>query len=105
MIAGLISEETRQVIEGQPGLKNLPVLGALFRSRDFIKSETELVVIVTPYTVKPNARQELVRPDKGYANASDRGTNLMGRLNRVYGKRPARMPVGEYRGDVGFIIE
>ncbi len=58
-IAGLISEDVRQNIDGFPGLKELPVLGTLFRSRDFISKETELVVIVTPYLVKPVSRKEL----------------------------------------------
>ena len=64
-MAGLMNEDTRQNIDGFPGLKDLPVLGTLFRSRDFIKQETELVVLVTPYLVKPTARQELARPGDG----------------------------------------
>ncbi len=105
MIAGLISDETKQSMSGLPGLKNLPVLGALFRSRDFIKSETELVVIVTPYIVDPVARHKLARPDKGFAIASDAQANLLGRLNRIYGRRPEEMPSGQYQGDFGFIVE
>ena len=105
VMAGLISSETKQSIEGQPGLKNLPVLGALFRSRDFQKNETELVVIVTPYIVDPVARSKLVRPDKGFADASDAQSYLLGRLNRIYGRRPEEMPVGTYKGAVGFIVE
>ncbi|HDL17396.1 MAG TPA: type II and III secretion system protein family protein, partial [Rhizobiales bacterium] len=105
VMAGLISDETKQSIQGQPGLKNLPVLGALFRSRDFIKSETELVVIVTPYIVDPAARPKLARPDKGFAVASDAQANLLGRLNRIYGRRPAEMPDGQYQGNVGFIVD
>ncbi|MFZ0853341.1 MAG: type II and III secretion system protein family protein [Hyphomicrobiaceae bacterium] len=92
-IAGLISESTRQNVDGFPGLKDVPVLGTLFRSRDFQKSETELVVIVTPYTVRPTARQNLARPDDGLAPATDRKANFLGHLNRIYGRaercRPA----------------
>jgi pilus assembly protein CpaC len=105
VIAGLISDETKQAMTGLPGLKNLPVLGALFRSRDFIKSETELVVIVTPYIIDPVARHKLARPDKGFALASDAQSNLLGRLNRIYGRRPEEMPSGQYQGDFGFIVE
>jgi len=105
VIAGLISDETKQAMTGQPGVKNLPVIGALFRSRDFIKSETELVVIVTPYLVDPTARHNLTRPDQGFAVASDAQSNLLGRLNRVYGRRPKALPDGRYQGDVGFIVE
>ena len=105
VIAGLISEDSRQAMEGYPGVKNLPVLGALFRSRDFIKKETELVIIVTPYIIDPTARQELATPDKGFALATDLKSNLMGHLNKKYGRRPKQMPVGRYEGDYGFIIE
>ena len=105
VIAGLISDETKQAMTGRPGVKNLPVIGALFRSRDFTKSETELVVIVTPYMVDPTARHNLARPDKGFALASDAQSNLLGRLNRIYGQRPKALPDGQYKGDVGFIVD
>ncbi|MGI9382035.1 MAG: type II and III secretion system protein family protein [Methyloligellaceae bacterium] len=104
-IAGLISNETQQAMTGYPGLKDIPVLGALFRSRDFKRSETELVIIVQPFVVNPVARNKLVRPDRGFALPTDLQANLLGRLNRVYGTRPERMPVGSYKGDVGYIIE
>lgn len=103
-LAGLISEDTRQNIDGFPGLKDLPVLGTLFRSRDFVKSETELVIIVTPYVVKPVARQELARPLDGLAEATDAKANFLGHINRVYGRGPS-MPVGDLKGDYGFIVE
>ncbi len=103
-LAGLISEDTRQNIDGFPGLKNLPVLGTLFRSRDFIKSETELVIIVTPYVVKPTSRQELARPTDGLADPTDLKANFLGHINRVYGRGPS-MPVGDLKGDYGFIVE
>lgn len=103
-LAGLISDELRQNIDGMPGLKDVPVLGTLFRSRDFIKEETELVVIVTPYTVRPVARQQLARPDDGLAPATDMKANFLGHLNRIYG-RGAPMPDGGLKGDYGFIVE
>ena len=104
VIAGLLSDDTRQSIEGVPGLKNLPVLGTLFRSRDFRRKESELVVIVTPYMVKPVSRAKLARPDGGFAPASDLKADLLGHLNRVYG-RAVRLPTGRYEGDYGFIVE
>ncbi len=52
MIAGLLQSKAKETLDSLPGLMQLPVLGALFRSRDFINDETELVVIVTPYLVK-----------------------------------------------------
>ena len=62
MLAGLIKDTTRQQIDATPGLKKLPVLGALFRSRDYTHDETELVVIVTPYLVGSVAEKQLATP-------------------------------------------
>jgi pilus assembly protein CpaC len=103
-IAGLLSESTRQNIDGFPGLKDVPVIGTLFRSRDFQRSETELVVIVTPYMVRPTARQNLARPDDGLAPASDLKANFLGHLNRIYGKGRS-LPPGDLKGDYGFIVD
>lgn len=103
-LAGLISDSTKQNIDGFPGLKDVPVIGTLFRSRDFIKQETELVVIVTPYMVRPTARQKLARPDDGLAPASDLKANFLGHLNRIYGKG-VEPPSGGLKGDYGFIVE
>jgi pilus assembly protein CpaC len=103
-IAGLLSEDTRQNIDGFPGLKDLRILGTLFRSRDYQKHESELVVIVTPYMVRPVARQELARPLDGLGDPTDRKANFLGHINRIYGAgRPA--PVGDLKGDYGFIVE
>jgi pilus assembly protein CpaC len=103
-IAGLLSEATRQNIDGFPSLKDVPILGTLFRSRDYQKSETELVVIVTPYMVRPVARQELARPLDGLGDPTDGKANFLGHLNRIYGgERPA--PVGDLKGDYGFIVD
>ncbi len=103
-MAGLLSNDVRQNIDGFPGLKDLPVLGTLFRSRDFIKEETELVVIVTPYLVRPTARQNLAKPIDGLANATDRKANFLGHLNAIYG-RGSSAPVGDLKGDYGFIVD
>lgn len=62
VMAGLLSQQTRRSAEGLPGLKDLPVLGTLFRSDDFIRAETELVVIVTPYLVRAVPRDALRTP-------------------------------------------
>ena len=105
VMAGLLSDQSKQNLSGYPGLKNLPVLGALFRSRDFQKNESELVVIVTPYIVKSVAKQQLAQPDQGFGWASDVDTDVLGQLNRVYGRHPERAPVGKFDGDVGFIVE
>lgn len=105
VIAGLVRDEMRQVISGYPGLSKIPVLGTLFRSRDFQRYETELVVIVTPYLVRPVARQDLARPDDNLAFTSDGSGNLLGRINRVYGQSESALPSGRYHGTVGYIYK
>jgi len=83
-IAGLMQHATKQVLEAFPGAKDLPILGALFRSRDFSNEETELVVLVTAYLVKPTTADKLAAPTDGYVAPTDLETILMGRLNAVY---------------------
>jgi len=102
-LAGLISSDVRQNVDGLPGIKDLPILGTLFRSRDFIKQETELVVIVTPYLVRPVARKKLGRPSDGLAAATDMKANFLGHLNRMYGKG-STVNTGSTK-DFGFIVE
>ncbi|XSG81590.1 MAG: type II and III secretion system protein family protein [Methyloligella sp. ZOD6] len=105
VIAGLLSDQSRQSFSGYPGLKNLPILGTLFRSRDFQKNESELVVMVTPYIAKATSRNKLTQPDQGFAWSNDIDANFMGQMNRVYGRNPEVAPSGEFNGDVGFIVE
>ena len=104
VMAGLLSDQTRQNIDGTPGLKNLPILGSLFSSKDYQKSETELVIIVTPIMVRPTAMSNLARPNDGLVAASDLKMNLFGHLNRVYGKG-RQIPDGGLKGNYGFIVE
>jgi pilus assembly protein CpaC len=105
-MAGMIHEQTKQQINGMPALMNLPVLGALFKSRDYINRQTELMVLVTPYVVRAVAQKDLSRPDDGYADASDPAGSLLGRFNRIYGgPGPAHAKPQHYRGDVGFILD
>lgn len=103
-LAGLISTKTQQNIDGLPGAKDIPILGTLFRSRDFQNQESELVVIVTPYVVQPVSRQQLATPADGLAPATDLKADFLGHLNRIYGKSEA-MPSGGLKGDYGFIVE
>ena len=105
MIAGLVRDDVRQAIDGLPGLSKIPVLGTLFRSRDFVRNETELVIIVTPYLARPVARNELAKPDDNFNAASDGAGMFLGRVNRVYGTMKTDRPVGRYHGVVGFIYK
>ncbi len=104
VMAGLLSDQTRQNIDGMPGLKDVPILGALFSSKDYQKSETELVIIVTPIMVRPTAISNLARPTDGLAPSSDLKMNLLGHLNRIYGKG-RQLPDGGLKGNYGFIVE
>ncbi len=104
-MAGLIQQQTKQAINGLPGLSQLPVLGTLFRSRDFINNQTELMVLVTPYVVRAVAQKDLSRPDDGFAAASDPQADLLGSINRIYGVPGRVEPARNYRGTYGFITD
>jgi pilus assembly protein CpaC len=99
-MAGMLSDDTRQSVEGVPGLKNVPVLGQLFRSNDYRRRETELVILVTPYIATHMSKTEAARPDKGFAPTSDLKSIFFGHLNRLYGPIAGPPPEGEF----GFII-
>ena len=103
--AGLISTQSEQAINGLPGLMNLPVLGALFRSRDYQRNETELMVIVTPYVVRAIDPGQIVRPDQNFQDASDPQAVLLGRVNRLYSTSGALRPLPGYAGKIGFITQ
>ncbi len=105
MIAGLVRDDIRQSISGLPGLSSIPVLGSLFRSRDFVRNETELVIIVTPYLVRPVARNDLARPDDNFNAPSDGAGVFLGRVNRIYGTMQTDLPAGRYHGVVGYIYK
>jgi pilus assembly protein CpaC len=105
MIAGLVRDDIRQAVNGMPGLSKLPVLGTLFRSRDFVRNETELVIIVTPYIARPTARTELAKPDDNFNATSDGAAMFLGRVNRVYGTMQTDLPDGRYHGVVGYIYK
>jgi pilus assembly protein CpaC len=104
-MAGLIQDQTKAAINGLPGLSQLPVLGTLFRSRDFQDNKTELMVIVTPYVVRAVAQKDLSRPDDGFASASDPQSDLLGSINRIYGAPGHNEPAQNYRGTYGFITD
>jgi pilus assembly protein CpaC len=104
-MAGLIQEQTKHAISGFPGLAQLPVLGSLFRSRDYVNSQTELMVLVTPYVVRAVAQKDLSRPDDGFASASDPQSDLLGSINRIYGVPGRVEPARNYRGSYGFITD
>ena len=101
-IAGLLQHTNKQVLDEFPGLKDMPVLGALFRSRDFQNDETELVVIVSAYLVAPTSERKLASPTDGFANPSDVETIAEGKLNKVIKPQPQE---NKPDNKVGFIVE
>jgi len=105
MIAGLVRDDVRQAVAGLPGLSKIPVLGTLFRSKDFVRNESELVIIITPYLSRPVARNDLAKPDDNFNPPSDGAGMFLGRVNRVYGTMQTDKPAGRYHGVVGFIYK
>jgi pilus assembly protein CpaC len=105
-MAGMIQEQTKQQINGVPGLMQIPILGSLFKSRDYINNQTELMILVTPYIVRAVSQKQLSRPDDGFADASDPSTVLLGRFNRIYGTSgQIDQPSGANRAKYGFILD
>jgi pilus assembly protein CpaC len=104
-LAGLIQEQTKQAVNGMPGVDQLPILGQLFRSQDYVNHQTELMIIVTPFVVRAVAQKELSRPDDGFASASDSQSTLLAQINRIYGVSGRAEPVGAYPANFGFIID
>jgi pilus assembly protein CpaC len=91
MIGGLLSNSHNNTIDKAPFLGDLPVLGALFRSNNFKRSETELVIIVTPYLVKPVSANQIALPTDGYKGPTDAERVLMGQT--FSGKSGQKRPV------------
>lgn len=105
MIAGLLQESTRQNIDSFPGLMTVPVLGSLFRSRDYLSGETELVVIVEPYIVTPTSPSRMQTPADGLRIATDIQTTLFGQLNQTYGAPAPTTQGAGWQGPVGYVID
>lgn len=77
-VAGLLQNRVGQNLRKYPGLGDIPVLGALFRSNSFQRAETELVIIITPYLVKPIQRAKAALPTDGYVAPHDVERLLVG---------------------------
>jgi pilus assembly protein CpaC len=109
-IAGLLQNNTTHDVSRFPGLGDLPILGALFRSDRFRRNETELVIIVTPYLVKPiSTATRLQTPVDGFVPPNDQDRVLNGMNYRPQlRQRPVQPLAGEGRGLVGpsgFVVE
>jgi len=105
VIAGLIREESRQSSDGNPGMKDIPGIGALFRNRDLQTSQTELVIMVTPYLVDGVHPDKLTTPLDGYVPSSDREALLLGRLNKVYATPGSTAGGRTLQGPFGHVVD
>jgi pilus assembly protein CpaC len=105
MIAGLLQDTSQQDIDSTPGLKSLPVLGALFRSRDYLAGQSELVVIVTPYLVNSARPEDMQTPADGLQVATDKDTILLGKLNQTFKHAPEATAGHTYEGPIGYVVE
>lgn len=88
MIAGLLRNGTTQDVSKTPGLGNLPVLGALFKSDRFRRNESELVIVVTPYLVRPVNAKDIRLPTDGLKSPSDLERWLLGRNFKTNRPKP-----------------
>lgn len=104
MTAGLIQQNSRTSLGGIPGVSNLPIIGALARSRDYTRQESELMITITPYLAKSVNANELTRPDAGLRDASDVAGVALGQINAVNGSRKAKPSTRALDG-AGFIVK
>jgi pilus assembly protein CpaC len=89
VIGGLMKSSNATNISKLPGVGNIPILGSLFRSNGFKRGETELLIVVTPYLVKPVSANQIVLPTDGYKNPTELGRIFNGELYKGAGeKRP-----------------
>jgi pilus assembly protein CpaC len=108
-IGGLLSSDFENTIRKFPGFGDIPVLGTLFRSSRFQSNETELVILVTPYLVRPADDRQMAAPTDGYRPSTDIERILFGRLHsaRLHPGRDGPLgPQGQRLvGPVGFVLE
>lgn len=104
-IGGLLQERSSQQIQQLPGLGNIPILGALFRSRDYQSQQTELVILVTPFLVAPSPLNAIEVPTDRTVVASDAESIFLGKLETMYGVGTTGAMRGSISGSVGFVLD
>lgn len=105
MIAGLIKDQTRSSIQNLPGAKEIPVLGALFRSTSFQRSETELVIAVTPYLVDPMRSGDVKLPTDNFAPASQMEMSFYGALGTLSEGALTKSQTPSLEGPIGYMVD
>ncbi|MCP4395032.1 MAG: type II and III secretion system protein family protein [Alphaproteobacteria bacterium] len=105
MIAGLLQNDVISNLSGVPGFKDVPILGALFRSQQFQRNETELVISITALLVQPHDPNEFALPTDGFAPSSDLDRLLLGRLYQAHTLKSLPPTSAEIEGPVGYIMK
>lgn len=105
MIAGLLRDQSDTTINQLPGLGELPVLGALFRSTEFLHNETELVIAVTPYLVDPLTGDEVRLPTDGFRQPSMMEQFFYGALSAVDEESIRASQTPSLEGPIGFMVD
>ncbi|HLY47115.1 MAG TPA: type II and III secretion system protein family protein [Stellaceae bacterium] len=109
MLGGLLQNNSTQNISKVPWLGDIPVLGQLFRSQSFQRNESELVIVVTPYLVKPTLTSSLALPTDGFVAPHDAQRVINGDTYQPGLPAPARGPLGAggqgLIGPVGFRLD
>lgn len=105
MIAGLINDRTRNSIQQIPGIGEIPVIGALFRSTNFQRNETELVIAVTPYLVDPLKSGDLRMPTDDFRPASTMESFFYGALGTMSGDAYRISQTPPLEGPIGYMVD
>ncbi len=105
MIAGLIKDDMRATVDQMPGVKEVPVLGALFRSTEFRRNETELVIAVTPYVVDPLKSSDVKLPTDDFRPSSQMELFFYGALGSLSGNAPVISQTPPVEGPIGFMVD
>ncbi len=105
MIAGLLQDDAANAINAVPGIRDIPILGALFGSTAFQRDETELVITVTAYLVDPVAHQALGLPSDGFIPSGDLKRYFLMHLQENYVGKPIDLPPAALKGPVGYIVQ
>jgi pilus assembly protein CpaC len=103
-LGGLLKDSVNKSVSGLPMLSDVPILGALFKSQAFKRSQTELVIFVTPYIVKPVATSALQRPDQNLNFQTDSQSIFLNQINKIYNANGVGAS-GAYQGRYGFAYD
>lgn len=105
MIAGLISDRMSSSIDQIPGVSEIPIFSALFRSSSYQREETELVLAVTPYMVDPLAASDVKLPTDNFRPASVMESFFYGALGSMSGDASKTGQTPQVEGPIGFMVD